>query len=705
MFIINRIKVEILSDKSNNISDLYGFDYSFDLGLNIIAGQNSRGKTTINSCIYYGLGMEELLGGKNERALDKALKDEFSTILDMNEIDHKVISSKVYLEIKNRNGEVKTLARYIKATKEQPNNIIRIFDSNIDLIPDNNVEGLLLYVNGRGNNENENGFYTWLSDFIGLKIPRVSNTSRVDNYSPLYLQVIFSALLIEQTKGWSDFFANMPFFGIPRAKEKNIEFFLGLDELGISTRRDVLVNKKNILAEEWGNIINKLKLLEKEYNGSLTKDMPIELTTDKSDIERINLSFVIPELGKLTIQDYLKLKIEEYSKLDNSPLSKIKKNREPLLAEYKEQKSQYLELKEYVNAFFEKFSIDKIQLRNLQKQRERLETEIKEHESLKKVFSTQILNEKGGHYCPLCSQSVSVDLITESNIDIPKLGLEENIAFLKGQKKLVITSIQSLDNLIKEKDVILKSLNVKLRQQEEVIKSLSRDLIADDRAFSETDVVKRVQVQKQVENLEFVQNEIENLKGELIDKANKFHNNLIELGRLKVFEFKDEIIIKEFEDYYKELLYRFGYESNLEKWKISISRKQPFKYFPIFKNYNDDKIPQSIRINSSASDFVRNLWAYSISLLVKGVNHPGLLVFDEPGQHRINVQSLKSLLEICSDIEDKQIIIFTSTDKQISDKEKLEIDELVANIDSKKLNLIKLNEVSKVIQHISLFNN
>ena len=78
MFKINKLRAEILTDKSEDITDLYGFDISFDQGLNIIAGPNSRGKTTINTCIYYALGMEELLGAHNEKALDKALKEEFA---------------------------------------------------------------------------------------------------------------------------------------------------------------------------------------------------------------------------------------------------------------------------------------------------------------------------------------------------------------------------------------------------------------------------------------------------------------------------------------------------------------------------------------------------------------------------------------------------------------------------------------------------
>lgn len=699
MLNINRIRVEILSNKSNDISDLYGFDHSFTSGLNIIAGQNSRGKTTINSCIYYGLGMEELLGGQNDKALDKALKEEFTITSDSNEVDHEIVLSKVYLEISN-NKDVKTLLRYIKSrVKGEPNNIIKVFNSSIDAISDDVTEIERLYVNGRGNNENENGFYSWLADFVGIEIPIVSNTSRINNYSPLYLQVIFSTLLIEQTKGWSDFFATMPFFGIPKAKEKNIEFLLGLNELKLSTERDVLSKEKNIIESQWKEILNSLKLIEKEYNGYLS-DIPEELTTDHSEIERISIFFKTSQNDRLSLESYLALLEEEYAKLDRAPISKIGNNREALLTEYKEQKAQYYELKIYIENFISKLNIEKYQLNNLRKQSKRIEIEIREHESLKKVFKSNILNEKGGHFCPMCTQSVSVDLITENNLEIPKLGLDENTAFLKSQKKLLESSIKSLTNTIKEKEVILEYFNRNLRQKEEVIKSLSKDLIADDRAFSEADVVKKMQIQREANNLKFIQSEIKKYKDELINQANKFHNNLINLGGLKESEAKDENIIKAFETYYKELLSLFGYESN-PVWKIDISRKHPFKYFPIYKNYAEDKTPQSIRINSSASDFVRNLWAYSISLLIKGVNHPGLLVFDEPGQHRINIQSLKSLFEFCSNIANKQIIIFTSIEKSISDKEKLEIDELITNIKREKIHLIKLDNKNKVIQLLS----
>ncbi|AWM13905.1 hypothetical protein DI487_08540 [Flavobacterium sediminis] len=80
MLILKRLRLEIITSDQDSDDNIYGFDFSFKEGLNIIAGQNSRGKTTINSCIYYALGMEELLGAQNDKALDKSLKENFTTI-------------------------------------------------------------------------------------------------------------------------------------------------------------------------------------------------------------------------------------------------------------------------------------------------------------------------------------------------------------------------------------------------------------------------------------------------------------------------------------------------------------------------------------------------------------------------------------------------------------------------------------------------
>ena len=55
----------------------FGFKFQFGRGLTVIRGSNSSGKSTLFNCLIYGLGMEELIGGKGEKVLPYAVKDYF----------------------------------------------------------------------------------------------------------------------------------------------------------------------------------------------------------------------------------------------------------------------------------------------------------------------------------------------------------------------------------------------------------------------------------------------------------------------------------------------------------------------------------------------------------------------------------------------------------------------------------------------------
>lgn len=704
MFKINKLKAEILSDKSEDITDLYGFEFQFEKGLNIIAGPNSRGKTTINTCIYYALGMEELLGAHNEKALDKALKEEFTIKPSEEEegINYKVKSSKILLEIENDNNEIVFLERYITTyTEDIKTSNITVYNSSLEDRDSENIQiqQNVLFVNGRGNNEDPNSFYNWLSGFMNLELPMVSNSSRTDNYSPLYLQTIFSALFIEQTKGWSDFFATMPFFGITKAKEKIVEFLLGLNEIRLSTEKDVLNKEKNLITDDWKRKIKVFSYLEKQSSSTII-NVPEELTTDKSEIDKINAIFSTSENEKVTFNQFITGKTEMVKELENRPISTIKENREEVVLEFNKQKQVYFELKEYIEKFEDKLRIDKQQDFNLKNQLSFVEAEIKDHLNLKKVFSENIINEHGANQCPTCTQPVSTNLISTRNISIPQLTLDENTNFLRSQKKIIDTSIKSLIKTISEKEVLLSYFKNNLRQKEILIKSISKDLISDDRAFSESEIVKKLQLEREIEKLEDLQNSISDLKKELVELANKYHNNAIKVGALGESEQEDENKLSRFEIQYKNFLFEFGYESN-EKYKISINRKEPFKYFPVYINKKEGVfLPQSIRINSSASDFVRNIWAYTLAILNNGINHPGLVIFDEPGQHRTNLSSLKALFKTCSEIEERQTIIFTSIDKKLNDDEEIDLDVLIEDLESDKYQLIRLDNHHKVIRKL-----
>jgi len=706
MIKINKLRTEILTDRSADISDLYGFDFSFKEGLNIVAGQNSRGKTTINTCIYYGLGMEELLGAHNEKALDKALKEEFTIKADRTDEgeSYKVLSSKILLEIENDKNKVVSLERYVKVnTPDVKTSNIHVHYCAIENMgkEDQDVMREIFFVNSRGNNDNPNGFYNWLSDFIGIALPEVSNTSRTSLRSPLYLQTIFSALFIEQTKGWSDFFATMPFFGITKAKEKIVEFILGLNELALSTRKDILNQRKNGITDDWRRKVKMFHDLEKRSNSSII-DLPQELTTDKNDIAKISAVFSTSEDEKIGYGEYLEQKLAVLRELENRPMATVRENREEALTEFNDQKDEYFKLKDYVESFENKLRIEKQQLSSLGNQLTTVEAEIRDHINLQKVFNENIINARGTNQCPTCSQEVSVDLISSKNIKIPQLTLEENTNFLRSQKKIIDSSLLSLKETIGEKESLLLYFKDSLRKKEIIIKSLSKDLIADDRAFSESEVVKKLQIEQEIDVLFELNDSITELKVELEDLANKYHNIIVRLSSLKDSEAEDESKLAVFETKYKDYLFAFGYESNA-KYQITINRKDPFKYFPVYKNNKNDTIPQSIRINSSASDFVRNIWAYTLSLLENGVNHPGVIMFDEPGQHRTNLSSLKELFKVSSKITDKQTIIFTSIDKPLNNEkeEVIELNVLLEDLDDSDYKLIRLDDHHKVIQKLN----
>lgn len=92
------LKIKAIKLEVNTTSGLYGAQFQFDNGLNIIRGDNSSGKSSLFQSIIYALGFEELLGGKNEKTMQSALKDQVEFPKDK---FHQIVQSYVYLEIEN----------------------------------------------------------------------------------------------------------------------------------------------------------------------------------------------------------------------------------------------------------------------------------------------------------------------------------------------------------------------------------------------------------------------------------------------------------------------------------------------------------------------------------------------------------------------------------------------------------------------------
>jgi len=693
MIKLRRLRLVILPAGSIDTQEKYGFDIPFHSGLNIVAGQNSRGKSTIGSSIYYALGMEELLelGAMNEKALGKALKKEFETTNpETGEITaHRVLKSRILLEVENDRGEVATISRLINSSEfDTKGNDLKtkkaliLYSAIADFNKD--MRSQPLFIRNFNNNTDDYGFYHWLADFIGLDLPEVVNNS-AKGRSPLYLQAIFSALFIEQTKGWSEFLATIPFFGINKAKEKVIEFLLNLKELAISTERDDIDREETRLSKKWDQTVARLDGLAAELNGNI-KELPDKITSDQDSLKIISLMVLDEADQREKSVGALRNKYEsELNLLMLSPVKKVGENKEHIRVRLEELYGIQIDFMKKYEEFDINLNLQKSQYNNISKHLANISKELVAQKGIKNVIEESILITDVYDKCPTCHQTVSDDLMKSEGVNIEKYTLDQNISYLAGQQGMIKSSISSLRTIIEEKELMRKYYLNKQRQLEEEIKVILRELIDDDRDYSDVDSLKRVRLEKEVNDLKYAEMRFERYILGLNEVAAEYQLLLARKDKLESSVAEDKLTLTNFETVFKNnYLFPFGYDSN-QPGNIFIQSEEPFKYFPVFKFNSQSELPQSIKTNSSASDFVRTMWAYSLSLLVAGKNHPGLLLLDEPGQHSIRSQNLQTLFEASAKIKDRQVIILTSVQKVLiteNDKpvDKLDLDTLLLKL-------------------------
>ena len=79
-----------------------------------------------------------------------------------------------------------------------------------------------------------------------------------------------------------------------------------------------------------------------------------------------------------------------------------------------------------------------------------------------------------------------------------------------------------------------------------------------------------------------------------------------------------------------------------------------------------------MKFDSSASDNIRGIWAYTLALLQtsmrKNGNHPKIIIFDEPNQHSIVPNDIKEFFDSIIKLENQSQTIIGITIKDIETK-------------------------------------
>ena len=250
MLRINRLRIEI-----NTVNGIYGIDECFKDGLNFVSSiDNTCGKSSILAAIYYCLGFEQILGGVSGIG-SKVLTSAFKNTIEDNGKSWSVTESGAYLEISN-GLEVITVYRTIK-TENKDNRLITVFYGEYNSLGNPEIQSEDFYVNIQNAATSSRGFHSFLENFLHLELPLVRTSDGIER--KLYLQLIFSAMFIEQKHGWSDILSGMPIFGIRESKKRVLEYIIGLDTLKNEKEHERLNGIKTEIENEWKKLIQQIQ--------------------------------------------------------------------------------------------------------------------------------------------------------------------------------------------------------------------------------------------------------------------------------------------------------------------------------------------------------------------------------------------------------------------------------------------------------------
>lgn len=646
------LKIRALKIEVNTTSGLFGAEYKFSKGLNIIRGDNSTGKSSLFQSIIYGLGFEELLGGKNEKTMQSALKDQVE--FPRNTL-HNITQSFVYLEIENK--EIVTIKRSI-ASQTRKSQLIDVYFGAMLTGNEHALESHQMWVHDAGGASDElYGFHLFLSEFLEFNLPEVV-TAKGDLHK-LYLQQIAPAFIIEQKTGWSDFLATMPYFGMRNTEQRVVEFLLKLDVFENEKRKQQLNSSKQNLNSRWQNLFSKLQNLAERSGGKL-----IGLENNASIInsyEGIYISLIRDDKF-ITLSDLNEIQKTELAALETQQTVTVGQNlnkNESALDKLTDKLNQ-------VSLNFELLSpelnFDNEKLRQYKRQIIAVQDDLRKNKGALKVnkLGGDLPAETAKNICPTCAQDLKDSLLPSDIKQVP-MRIEDNISYLDAQERMISVYIEGQQKTISEKENRLKeyqALSLEIRQQ---IRDLKMELIQDERLPSVIEIEKRIDLKRKVEFfnkvLESFSLLIEDLKN-LSSEYGKILNSESNLPK-DFFSTLDRQKLSTLKENFIQLLRLFNYQSK----PFDAIRISQDTYMPVAQKTDAEQF-YNIKFDSSASDFIRCIWAYTTALLKTSItyntNHPRLLVFDEPKQQDMSKDSFRSFLIELSKFSEQQVILFAS---------------------------------------------
>lgn len=635
----------------------FGFKFDFDRNLTIIRAKNSSGKSTLFNSLLYGLGMEELVGGRNEQVLPYAVKD----YLEYDGRRIIITASEVLVEVENRSGEIITIRRAIRDAN-RGSKLIEVFEST-HLTGDQSLGvSRPTFIHDAGSASRSEGFHHFFEGFLGLDLPQVPTSKGGE--AKLYLQTIFAALAVEQKRGWTDYIANIPYFGIKDASTRVAEFLLGLSVFETATLRNRINSEASNIDRQWRDCALQLRT-EAFPLGMVVDGVP---TSPAALFESASASILRRTDGSsISLVEYVTQLRAEYSELNSKSAQFLASSGVDTVKDIESAMMELQELSVRHERASASFAETKLGLREFEAL---LAEALEDLERNKTAAKLRDLGAEQGidtadDRCPTCNQQVE-DTLLATAVTGPQMDLATNISYLKSQQRMLHRQISGLKYGSKEKEMRVKHIASEIARKRDVLAAMRRD-ITTGTLESKGIVRRQVQIEVEVEALERLQAAADKTFSRLVEFAKLWSDNQTQKRALPkdAHTADDTFRIAQFQTHFRNNAQNFGYKSApVADIDINVETLVPSLAQMTLREFRTD-----IKSDSSASDFVRLIWSYLIALyqsssgISKKGNHIGLLMLDEPGQHSMAVESQHALLALLANETKLQSIVAASFDE------------------------------------------
>ena len=347
---------------------------------------------------------------------------------------------------------------------------------------------------GGGATNSYHGFHKWLEEFLGWELPSVSSSGEKE--IKLYSQLVFPAILIEQKAGWSNYLATSPYFGVKESKKRAIEFLLNLDVSQNEKAKRQNDAKLESYKKDWQAKYEEIERLISSDFISITGVNRYP----HSDFDSNKTNLVYEKEG-----DYCNL-IERINRLEqdlkNKELAKL-----PTNDEAKDELNQKLEelLHEIQNLTEEEdklrsfLALEHAQKRDMQESLKEIDKEIEKNEGALKVkkFGAKLESALVAGNCPTCHQEIK-DALLPLDINAIPMSIEDNVKYLKGQKKIFKSYIESCFKTVADLNNHLKRNRTLQEETRDRIKSIRLQLTADPRMPSVIDLRAQIKLEDEI---------------------------------------------------------------------------------------------------------------------------------------------------------------------------------------------------------------